>query len=153
MCSWSCCALCREGTEHGFPTSIVFKENPGGEFRKSYHGYPSGKCYISDDDFYKEAHFDSDSFHRSDIDFTNDYDMCDATMAIKWWGCWISLNPTGSCWISLDCIGLHWIPQALPNWSTHPASGWLSQCRWRQDQMIIHLFVPSIGSIAYFGWW
>ena len=35
--------LGREGTEHGFPTSIVFKENPGGEFRKSYHGYPSGK--------------------------------------------------------------------------------------------------------------
>lgn len=28
--------------EHGFPTNIVFKENPGGEFRKSYHGYPSG---------------------------------------------------------------------------------------------------------------
>ena len=25
-----------------YPTSIVFKENPGGEFRKSYHGYPSG---------------------------------------------------------------------------------------------------------------
>ena len=63
--------------------------------------------------------------------------MCDATMAIKWWGCWISLNPTGSCWISLDCIGLHWIPQALPNWSTHPASGWLSQCRWRQDQILV----------------
>ena len=35
--------IVREGTEHGFPTSIVFKENPGGEFRKSYHGYPSGK--------------------------------------------------------------------------------------------------------------
>jgi hypothetical protein len=32
----------RNGTEHGFPTNIVFKENPGGEFRKSYHGYPSG---------------------------------------------------------------------------------------------------------------
>jgi len=32
----------KEGTEHGFPTNIVFKENPGGEFRKSYHGYPSG---------------------------------------------------------------------------------------------------------------
>ena len=32
----------REGTEHGFPTSLVFKENPGGEYRKSYHGYPSG---------------------------------------------------------------------------------------------------------------
>eukprot|EP00036_Acanthoecidae_sp_10tr_P009085 CAMPEP_0182915416 /NCGR_PEP_ID=MMETSP0105_2-20130417/316_1 /TAXON_ID=81532 ORGANISM="Acanthoeca-like sp., Strain 10tr" /NCGR_SAMPLE_ID=MMETSP0105_2 /ASSEMBLY_ACC=CAM_ASM_000205 /LENGTH=863 /DNA_ID=CAMNT_0025052283 /DNA_START=14 /DNA_END=2605 /DNA_ORIENTATION=- len=27
---------------HGFPTNIVFKENPGGEYRKSYHGYPSG---------------------------------------------------------------------------------------------------------------
>ena len=51
------------GVEHGYPTNIVFKvsycaigsviltqllnlqplqENPGGEFRKSYHGYPSG---------------------------------------------------------------------------------------------------------------
>jgi hypothetical protein len=27
---------------HGYPTNIVFKENPGGEYRKSYHGYPSG---------------------------------------------------------------------------------------------------------------
>ena len=27
---------------HEYPTNIVFKENPGGEFRKSYHGYPSG---------------------------------------------------------------------------------------------------------------
>ena len=27
---------------HGFPTKIVFKENLGGEFRKSYHGYPEG---------------------------------------------------------------------------------------------------------------
>lgn len=26
----------------GFPTNIVFKENPGGEYRKSYHGYPKG---------------------------------------------------------------------------------------------------------------
>ena len=26
----------------GYPTSIVFKENPGGEYRKSYHGYPAG---------------------------------------------------------------------------------------------------------------
>ena len=32
----------KEGTEHGYPVSIVFKENPGGEFRKSYHGYPNG---------------------------------------------------------------------------------------------------------------
>jgi len=31
-----------QGVDHGFPTNIVFKENPGGEFRKSYHGYPSG---------------------------------------------------------------------------------------------------------------
>eukprot|EP00854_Cymbomonas_tetramitiformis_P024993 gene24993-30473_t len=30
------------GKRHKFPTSIVFKENPGGEYRKSYHGYPSG---------------------------------------------------------------------------------------------------------------
>ena len=27
---------------NGFPTKIVFKENLGGEFRKSYHGYPEG---------------------------------------------------------------------------------------------------------------
>ncbi|CAE7611237.1 unnamed protein product [Symbiodinium pilosum] len=27
---------------HEYPTNIVFKENPGGEFRKSYHGYPGG---------------------------------------------------------------------------------------------------------------
>eukprot|EP00928_Gymnodinium_smaydae_P098588 TRINITY_DN9201_c0_g2_i2.p1 TRINITY_DN9201_c0_g2~~TRINITY_DN9201_c0_g2_i2.p1 ORF type:complete len:781 (-),score=80.76 TRINITY_DN9201_c0_g2_i2:119-2461(-) len=27
---------------HNYPTNIVFKENPGGEYRKSYHGYPSG---------------------------------------------------------------------------------------------------------------
>jgi len=31
---------------HGFPTNIVFKENPGGEFRKSYHGYPSGTAQL-----------------------------------------------------------------------------------------------------------
>jgi len=30
------------GTDSDYPTNIVFKENPGGEFRKSYHGYPSG---------------------------------------------------------------------------------------------------------------
>lgn len=28
--------------DHSYPTNIVFKENPGGEFRKSYHGYPAG---------------------------------------------------------------------------------------------------------------
>jgi hypothetical protein len=28
--------------KHDYPTNIVFKENPGGEFRKSYHGYPKG---------------------------------------------------------------------------------------------------------------
>ena len=26
--------------------SIVFKENPGGEYRKSYHGYPSGYAQL-----------------------------------------------------------------------------------------------------------
>eukprot|EP00931_Biecheleriopsis_adriatica_P028977 TRINITY_DN17265_c1_g3_i1.p1 TRINITY_DN17265_c1_g3~~TRINITY_DN17265_c1_g3_i1.p1 ORF type:complete len:822 (-),score=103.16 TRINITY_DN17265_c1_g3_i1:114-2579(-) len=31
---------------HGFPTNIVFKENPGGEYRKSYHGYPSGYAQL-----------------------------------------------------------------------------------------------------------
>ena len=35
-----------EGTEHGYPTNLVFKENPGGEFRKSYHGYPSGYAQL-----------------------------------------------------------------------------------------------------------
>ncbi len=30
----------------GYPTSIVFKENPGGEFRKSYHGYPKGYAQL-----------------------------------------------------------------------------------------------------------
>lgn len=32
--------------DHGYPTNIVFKENPGGEFRKSYHGYPSGYAQL-----------------------------------------------------------------------------------------------------------
>lgn len=32
--------------EHGFPTNIAFVENPGGEFRKSYHGYPSGYAQL-----------------------------------------------------------------------------------------------------------
>ena len=32
----------KSGVTHGYPTHIVFKENPGGEFRKSYHGYPKG---------------------------------------------------------------------------------------------------------------
>ena len=31
---------------HGYPTNIVFKENPGGEYRKSYHGYPSGYAQL-----------------------------------------------------------------------------------------------------------
>lgn len=30
----------------GVPSSIVFKENPGGEYRKSYHGYPSGYAQL-----------------------------------------------------------------------------------------------------------
>jgi hypothetical protein len=28
------------------PSSIVFKENPGGEYRKSYHGYPAGYAQL-----------------------------------------------------------------------------------------------------------
>eukprot|EP00040_Diaphanoeca_grandis_P032470 m.196795 g.196795 ORF g.196795 m.196795 type:complete len:870 (+) comp32636_c0_seq1:40-2649(+) len=32
--------------DHAFPTNIVFKENPGGEFRKSYHGYPGGYAQL-----------------------------------------------------------------------------------------------------------
>ena len=36
----------KEGTTHGFPTNIVFKENPGGEYRKSYHGYPNGYAQL-----------------------------------------------------------------------------------------------------------
>ena len=35
-----------QGTNHSYPTSLVFKENPGGEFRKSYHGYPSGYAQL-----------------------------------------------------------------------------------------------------------
>ena len=31
---------------NGFPTRIVFKENSGGEFRKSYHGYPAGYAQL-----------------------------------------------------------------------------------------------------------
>jgi len=30
------------GSNTPYPSNIVFKENPGGEYRKSYHGYPSG---------------------------------------------------------------------------------------------------------------
>ena len=30
----------------GYPSSIVMKENPGGEFRKSYHGYPEGYAQL-----------------------------------------------------------------------------------------------------------
>lgn len=33
-------------TSNAFPASIVFKENPGGEFRKSYHGYPAGYAQL-----------------------------------------------------------------------------------------------------------
>ena len=29
-----------------FPSLQVFKENPGGEYRKSYHGYPSGYAQL-----------------------------------------------------------------------------------------------------------
>ena len=36
----------KSGVSHGFPTHIVFKENPGGEFRKSYHGYPNGYAQL-----------------------------------------------------------------------------------------------------------
>ena len=36
----------KPGTAHKMPTNIVFKENPGGEFRKSYHGYPSGYAQL-----------------------------------------------------------------------------------------------------------
>ena len=32
----------KPGVQTKYPTNIVFKENPGGEFRKSYHGYPRG---------------------------------------------------------------------------------------------------------------
>eukprot|EP01083_Nonionella_stella_P279752 951569_1 len=32
----------KNGGNYTYPLSIVFKENPGGEFRKSYHGYASG---------------------------------------------------------------------------------------------------------------
>lgn len=29
-----------------WPTNLVFKENPGGEYRKSYHGYPHGYAQL-----------------------------------------------------------------------------------------------------------
>ena len=29
-----------------YPTNIVFKENPGGEYRKSFHGYPHGYAQL-----------------------------------------------------------------------------------------------------------
>ena len=32
--------------DHPFPSNIVFKENPGGEYRKSYHGYPHGYAQL-----------------------------------------------------------------------------------------------------------
>lgn len=35
-------AIRERAHNYNYPTNIVFKENPGGEFRKSYHGYPSG---------------------------------------------------------------------------------------------------------------
>ena len=34
----------RAGANTSYPTNIVFKENPGGEYRKSYHGYPATSC-------------------------------------------------------------------------------------------------------------
>lgn len=37
----------KPGTDNGgFPTNIVFKENPGGEYRKSFHGYPQGYAQL-----------------------------------------------------------------------------------------------------------
>lgn len=37
----------KKGTDSDLPPSnIVFKENPGGEFRKSYHGYPAGYAQL-----------------------------------------------------------------------------------------------------------
>jgi len=36
----------KEGTPHTWPTNLVFKENPGGEYRKSYHGYPAGYAQL-----------------------------------------------------------------------------------------------------------
>lgn len=32
--------------DHHFPTSIDYQNNPGGEYRKSYHGYPSGYAQL-----------------------------------------------------------------------------------------------------------
>jgi hypothetical protein len=34
----------RAGANTSYPTNVVFKENPGGEYRKSYHGYPATSC-------------------------------------------------------------------------------------------------------------
>ena len=35
-----------------YPSNIVFKENPGGEFRKSYHGYVQSTNLTSIDDIF-----------------------------------------------------------------------------------------------------
>ena len=32
----------KDDSKTKYPTYLVFKENPGGEYRKSYHGYPAG---------------------------------------------------------------------------------------------------------------
>jgi len=36
----------KPGYKGAYPTNIVFKENPGGEYRKSYHGYPNGYAQL-----------------------------------------------------------------------------------------------------------
>jgi len=33
-------------SQTAYPTNIVFKENPGGEYRKSYHAYPCGYAQL-----------------------------------------------------------------------------------------------------------
>jgi hypothetical protein len=43
---WAVRDLPSASTNGGYPTNIVFKENPGGEYRKSYHGYPRGYAQL-----------------------------------------------------------------------------------------------------------
>lgn len=39
-----------------YPTNLVFKENPGGEYRKSYHGYPHGYATLLHSPEVRAAH-------------------------------------------------------------------------------------------------
>ena len=66
------------------------------------------------------------------------------------------LDLTESDWILLDLTGLHWIALDPPGFAQliHSPSKWVvepMQVKTRPNDN--PFFVPSIGSIAYFGWW